>query len=76
MITRILVLGGGSAGFLAALTLKYGNPQLRVLVLRSKDIGIIGVGEGTTLPVVSHLHEYLPKITVVTKIPKKFGKLT
>jgi tryptophan halogenase len=59
MITRILVLGGGSAGFLAALTLKYRNPQVRVLVLRSKDIGIIGVGEGTTLPVVSHLHEYL-----------------
>src|SRR5260370_6581202 len=59
MITRILVLGGGSGGFLAALTLKHRNPQVRVLVLRSKDIGIIGVGEGTTLPVVSHLHEYL-----------------
>jgi tryptophan halogenase len=59
MITRVLVLGGGSAGFLAAITLKHRLPQLRVRVLRSKDIGIIGVGEGTTLPVVSHLHGYL-----------------
>jgi tryptophan halogenase len=59
MINRILVLGGGSAGFLAAVTVKHRLPHLRVLVLRSKDIGIIGVGEGTTLPVVSHLHGYL-----------------
>jgi hypothetical protein len=34
-------------------------PHLHMLVLRSKDIGIIGVGEGTTLPVASHLHGYL-----------------
>ena len=48
MTQRVLVLGGGSAGFLAALTLKIRLPQLQVTVLRSKDIGIIGVGEGTT----------------------------
>ena len=59
MINSILVLGGGSAGFLAAITLKHRLPHLSVLVLRSKDIGIIGVGEGTTLPVVHHLHGYL-----------------
>jgi tryptophan halogenase len=59
MIHRVLVLGGGSAGFLAAITLKHRHPQLPVMVLRSKDIGIIGVGEGTTIPVVSHLHGYL-----------------
>jgi tryptophan 7-halogenase len=59
MIQRILVLGGGSAGFLVAIAVKYRLPQLRVLVLRSKDIGIIGVGEGTTIPVVNHLHGYL-----------------
>lgn len=59
MIQRILVLGGGSAGFLAAITVKQKNPHLAVTVLRSKDIGIIGVGEGTTVPVLNHLHGYL-----------------
>src|SRR6516162_6712599 len=59
MINDVLVLGGGSAGFLAAITLKHLLPQLRVTVLRSKEIGIIGVGESTTLPLVSHLHDYL-----------------
>jgi tryptophan halogenase len=52
-------LGGGSAGFLVAITLKRRLPELRVTVLRSKDIGIIGVGEGTTIPVLNHLHGYL-----------------
>ncbi len=59
MVKSILVLGGGSAGFLAALTLKVKLPQLDVTVLRSPDIGIIGVGEGTTTYVPEHLHGYL-----------------
>jgi len=59
MIKRVLVLGAGSAGFLAALTLKMKVPALQVTVLRSKDIAIIGVGEGTTAIVPKHLHSYL-----------------
>ena len=59
MIKRVLVLGGGSAGFLAAITLKAKIPRLVVSVLRSRDIGIIGVGEGTTAVVPSHLHNFL-----------------
>jgi tryptophan halogenase len=59
MIRSILVLGGGSAGFLTAVTLKRKMPQLDVLVLRSPSIGIIGVGEGTTPAVTQHLHGYL-----------------
>lgn len=59
IVNSVLVLGGGSAGFLAALTLNIRLPTLRVTVLRSKDIGIIGVGEGTTVGVTSHLHGYL-----------------
>jgi tryptophan halogenase len=59
MINDVLVLGGGSAGFLVAITLKHRLPQLRVTVLRSKEIGIIGVGESTTIPLVNHLHQYL-----------------
>ena len=59
MVNTVLVLGGGSAGFLAAITLKRRLPVLDVTVLRSPDIGVIGVGEGTTVAVPAHLHGYL-----------------
>jgi tryptophan 7-halogenase len=59
MLEHVLVLGGGSAGYLTAITLKIRLPKLRVTVLRSKDIGIIGVGEGTTVTIPQHLHDYL-----------------
>jgi tryptophan halogenase len=56
MNQRIVVLGGGSAGFLSALAIKVRLPQVEVTILRSPDIGIIGVGEGTTISVPDHLH--------------------
>ncbi len=59
MIQKVLVLGGGSAGLIAAMTLKRAVPQFDVRVIRSPEIGIIGVGEGTTPSVVTHLHSYL-----------------
>ena len=58
-IQRVGVLGGGSAGFLAAITLKSKLPDLDVQVIRSSQIGIIGVGEGTTVSVPNFLHGYL-----------------
>ena len=58
-VNRILVLGGGSAGFLAAIALKTKLPVLDVLVLRSREIGIIGVGEGTTVLVPNFLHGFV-----------------
>jgi tryptophan 7-halogenase len=58
-IQSILVLGGGSAGFMAALTLKRKLPGLQVTVVRSPDIGVIGVGEGTTISFPKHFFEYL-----------------
>jgi tryptophan halogenase len=59
MIQSIIVLGGGSAGLIAALTLKRRLPDVAVRVVRSKEIGIIGVGEGTTAFFPKHLFEYL-----------------
>lgn len=59
MIRSILVLGGGSAGLLAALTLKRKIPALEVEVVYSSRIGVIGVGEGTVPYVPAHLHQYL-----------------
>src|SRR5215207_429343 len=59
MIKKVLVLGGGSGGFLAALALKVKLPQLQVDLIHSKDLGIIGVGEGSTLGLTDFLHKYL-----------------
>src|SRR5262249_57214898 len=56
MIQRILVLGGGSAGFLAAISLKMKVPHLQVSVVRSKEMGVIGVGEATTFAFPNYLH--------------------
>ncbi len=56
MIQRVLVLGGGSAGFLVAISLKQRLPNLQVHVLRSKELGIIGVGEGTTWAFPNYIH--------------------
>ena len=59
MVRKVIVVGGGSAGFMAALALKVKLPDLRVVVIRSKDIGIIGVGEGSTVPLTHFLHGFL-----------------
>ena len=58
-ISSVLVLGGGSAGLISALTLKRKLPKLVIRVIRSPDIGVIGVGEGTTVSVPRHLFDYL-----------------
>jgi len=47
-INKILVVGGGTAGFVAALILKKRFPHKEVDIVCSKKIGIIGVGEGST----------------------------
>ena len=57
--SHILVLGGGTAGLLAAVTLRVKVPGVAVTVLRSKEIGTIGVGEGTTAFFPSFLHGHL-----------------
>src|SRR5262245_26912366 len=56
MIQRVLVLGGGSAGFLAAITLKTKLPDLQVALVRSSAMGVIGVGEATTFAFPNYLH--------------------
>ncbi len=47
---RIVVLGGGTAGWMAACLIahRWGSRGSTVTVVESPDIGIIGVGEGST----------------------------
>src|SRR4051812_45504086 len=58
-VRNVLVLGGGTAGLLAALALRRRLAGLPVTVLRSPDVGTIGVGEGTTVAVPAVLHGFL-----------------
>ncbi len=58
-VHSIVILGGGSAGLITALTLKRRLPHLELHVLRSQEIGVIGVGEGTTSLFPSYFFEEL-----------------
>lgn len=55
----VAVLGGGTAGYLTALALRRHFPSLRVAVLESPRVPIIGVGEATTDGMVPFLHHFL-----------------
>lgn len=58
-ISSVIVLGGGSAGFISAITLKTKLPDLDVRVVHSSKLGIIGVGEGSTFTLPIFFHGYL-----------------
>ena len=45
---RFVILGGGTAGWMTACLLAKKWPQHDIVVVESPDIGIIGVGEGST----------------------------
>lgn len=47
-INKITIIGGGTAGCIAALILKTRFPSKSIQIIESPDIGIIGVGESST----------------------------
>ena len=51
-INKIVVVGGGSAGWFTALYAKTVMPDKDITVIESDSIGILGAGEGTTPDVV------------------------
>jgi tryptophan halogenase len=46
-INSIIVVGGGSAGWMTAATLIKAFPEKKISVIESKDVPIVGVGEST-----------------------------
>ena len=59
LVERVLVLGGGSAGLLTAVAMKAKIPALDVTVLRSAEMGVIGVGEGTMPDFLDLVHRFI-----------------
>ena len=46
-VKKVVILGGGTAGWMTASALIKAQPQLEVVLIESDEIGIIGVGEAT-----------------------------
>ena len=45
---NIIIVGGGTAGWLSALMVSSRFPNHNITVIESSKIGVIGVGESTT----------------------------
>lgn len=58
-VRRVGILGGGTAGWFAALALRAQLPWVDVSVIESKSIPIIGVGEASVPTLLPFLHHYL-----------------
>jgi tryptophan halogenase len=48
MIKSVCILGGGTSGVVTALVLKRWYPTIDITIVESSNVGIVGVGEGST----------------------------
>jgi tryptophan halogenase len=55
---KIVVVGGGTSGYIAALTMQKKFPNYDITVIESSSIGIVGVGEATTGNFIPMLKEF------------------
>jgi len=54
---NIVVIGGGTAGCISALLFKQKFPSINLTMIRSKEIGVLGPGEGLTPAINSFLED-------------------
>jgi tryptophan halogenase len=45
---KLVIVGGGSAGYMSALQINHKHPDWDIILIDSSKIGILGAGEGTT----------------------------
>jgi 2-polyprenyl-6-methoxyphenol hydroxylase-like FAD-dependent oxidoreductase len=73
----IVILGGGTAGWITAnlLALNWGDKDIDITLVESPDIGIIGVGEGSTPPLKKFLEligakesDWMPRCDATYKV--------
>jgi|LakMenEpi03Aug12_release.lakeMendotaPanAssembly.Ray.scaffolds.fasta_scaffold28813_9 tryptophan halogenase len=57
-MTKFVILGGGTAGWITAISMQKLLPQASITLIQSKEIGIIGVGEATTPHLVNWLRDH------------------
>lgn len=55
-VNSIVIVGGGSAGWMSAATLKKHFPEKNITVIESADVPIVGVGESTIGQINDWLH--------------------
>ncbi len=58
-LSRIGIVGGGTAGYLSALSIKKAFPHIKVDIIESPNIPVLGVGESTTPKLLRLLHDLL-----------------
>ena len=59
-IRSVAIVGGGTAGWMAAATLSQSFPHLRgnIRLIESDDIGTVGVGEATIPPIIEYIRTH------------------
>lgn len=80
---KIVVIGGGTAGWLTALAAQKRYPEASITVIESKEIGILGAGEGSTpnlIPFLNSLNisikDLIQKTSSTLKIAIKFSNFS